>query len=378
MIKIPGMLMVGAGDRNAGKTRFVCSLIKRFCPQHNIIGIKVTTIEQDNGSCPRGGAGCGVCSTLEGNFCITEETDRQSNKDTCKMLASGATRVFWLRALKTHLKEGITALQDVIGDDVNSICESNSLRQVVEPGLFVMLKGQRAAGCKASAKNVARYADRIVIFDGKNFNINTDEIELVDGKWANKMEATAIIMAGGKSMRMGQDKSMLLVNGEPVIKHIFEQLCSHFNQVLISSDDISGYSFLGVEVVGDEVTGKGPLMGIASALKASVNQVNFVIACDIPEVDISFVRQMVRESKGFDAVVPQTRPSQYEPLFAVYNKSALAAIDKAIALENYRIIAPLKDCKVNYINLASGQQLKNLNTRKDYHKFIGNNNNVAI
>jgi len=269
-------------------------------------------------------------------------------------------------------------LQDIIGDDEISICESNSLRQVVEPGLFVMLKGQKAAGCKASARNVARYADRIIIFDGENFHINSDEIGLINGKWANKMEATAIIMAGGKSMRMGQDKSMLLVNGEPAIKRIFEQLCGHFNQILISSNDMSGYSFLGVEVIGDEVKGKGPLMGIASALKASANQVNFVIACDIPEVDINFVRRLVRESKGFDAVVPQTGPSQYEPLFAVYKKSALAAIDKAIASENYRIIVPLMDCKVNYISLAPDQKLKNLNTRKDYHKFIGNNNNVAI
>ncbi len=378
MIKIPGMIMVGAGDRNVGKTEFICSLISKFCLRHNIIGIKVTAIEQDNGSCPRGGAGCGVCATLEGNFCITEETDSQSNKDTCRMLAAGAAKVFWLRALKTHLKEGITALQNTIGDDVISVCESNSLRQIVEPDLFVMLKRSRAASCKASAKEVARYADKTIIFDGSNLDINTDDIEFVAGRWAYKMDATAIIMAGGQSLRMGQDKSMLSINGEPVVKHIFDQLHPHFAQVLISSDNVSKYSFLDVEVVPDEITGKGPLMGIASALRASVNDVNFVIACDIPEVDISFVRRLVRESKGFDAVIPQTGSSQYEPLFAVYKKSTLAAIDKAIAAGVYRIIDPVKDCKVNYIDLNRGKQLENLNTMKDYHKFVGKKNNVAI
>lgn len=185
-------------------------------------------------------------------------------------------------------------------------------------------------------------------------------------------------MAGGKSKRMGQDKSMLPINEKPVVKYIFEQLHPHFSQILISSDDVSKYSFLGVEVVPDEVSGKGPLIGIASALRVSVNDVNFVIACDIPQVDMSFVQQMVRESKGFDAVVPQTGPSHYEPLFAVYKKSALAAIDKAIAAGNYRIIDPLKCCKVNYIDLSGSKQLKNLNTMKDYHKFVGKNNNVAI
>lgn len=371
MIKIPGMLMVGAGDRNAGKTKFACSLIKKFGSRHNIIGIKVTAIEQVDSGCPRGGPGCGVCSSLKDNYCITEETDSRADKDTCRMLASGAARVFWLRVLKTHLKEGITALQNTIGDDVISVCESNSLRQVVEPGLFVMVKSREAKNYKASAKEVAEYADRIVSFDYERFDIDLDEIELVDNKWALKMDATAIIMAGGQSTRMGQDKTMLPVNGKPVIKHIFEQLRPHFSQILISSDDTSKYSFLGAEVVPDKVAGKGPLMGIASTLRVSENQVNFVIACDIPEVDISFVRRMVRESRGFDAVVPRTGPSQYEPLFAVYKKSSLAAIDKAIASGNYRIIEPFKDCKVNYIDSICVQQFENLNTMKDYREFIG-------
>ncbi len=113
--------MVGAGDRNAGKTEFTCSLIRKFSSQHNIIGIKVTTIGEVKGNCPRGEVGCGVCPSLKGDFSITEETDSQSDKDTCRMLASGAARVFWLRALKTHLKEGIIALQDVVGDAANSV-----------------------------------------------------------------------------------------------------------------------------------------------------------------------------------------------------------------------------------------------------------------
>ncbi len=378
MIQTPGMLMIGAAGRNVGKTEFACSLIRRFSSRHNIVGIKVTAIEHANGQCPRGGRGCGVCTTLEGDFCITEETDSRSDKDTCRMLAAGARQVFWLRALKSHLAEGITALHNIIGNDAVSICESNSLRQVVEPGLFFMLQGGEAANYKASAKDVARHADRTVIFDGSDFDISLDEIELVGGRWAEKAKATAVIMAGGKSARMGQDKSMLLINGKPVIKHIFEQLHPHFSQVLVSSNDVSKHSFLGLKVVPDEVVGKGPLIGIASALRVSANKVNFIIACDIPDVNISFIRRMLRESKGFDAVVPQTGPDMYEPLFAVYKKDALVAIDKAIAAESYRIITALSDCKVNYIDLACVGQLKNLNTMKDYREFVMEKKDVGI
>lgn len=78
------------------------------------------------------------------------------------------------------------------------------------------------------------------------------------------------------------------------------------------------------------------------------------------------------------AVVPQAGPARYEPLFVVYKKSALGAIDKAIASGNYRIIDPLKDCKVSYIDLVRSQQLENLNTMKDYRKFIGKKNNAAV
>ena len=378
MIKIPGMIMIGAADRNVGKTEFACSLIRKFGSQDHIIGIKVTTIEQSGGSCPRGGQGCGVCDTLDSNLCITEETDSQSDKDTCRMLAAGAKKVFWLRVLKHHLRDGLDALQAAVGADAVCVCESNSLRSIVEPGLFFMFKAVGSDNCKPSAASVEKYTDRTVLFDGSGSDIDLDDIELIDGRWAHKMRATAIVMAGGKSRRMGQDKSILPFNGTPAIKHIFAQLQSHFDQIIVSSNNIAEHSFDGVEVVKDESTGKGPLMGIASALRVSRNEINFVIACDIPEVDIAFVRQMVRESRGFDAAVPKTGPSQYEPLFAVYKKGVLAEIDKAISAGEYKIVEPLKNCKVNYVDLPGDIRLANINTMNDYREFVEKKNNVRI
>lgn len=378
MIKIPGMIMVGASDRNIGKTKFACLLIRKFGSQHNIIGIKVTTIEQANDNCPRGGEGCGVCATLEGNFCITEETDRQSDKDTCRMLAAGAEKVFWLRVLKQHLLEGLNALQAAIGTDAVSVCESNSLRLVVEPGLFFMFKAVDSNKYKPSAASVEKYVDRMVLFDGSDFDISLDEIELIDGRWVNKMQATAIIMAGGHSRRMGQDKTILEINGTPAIKYVFGQLRFHFDQILVSSNNMSKHSFPGVKVVPDEVANRGPLMGIASALRVSRNDINFVIACDIPEVDIGLVRRLIKKSGNFDVVVPQTGSSKFEPLFAVYKKSTLIAIDESIISGNYKILDALKKCKVNYVELPRAEQIKNLNTMNDYLEFVKEKSGVAV
>jgi len=114
MIRIPAMFMIGAMGRNAGKTEFACSLIRKFCSEHNVIGIKVTPVDKADGSCPRGGTGCGVCTSLNGDYDITEETDSQPDKDTCRMLAAGAKKVFWLRSLRTHLVEAMATLQAVI------------------------------------------------------------------------------------------------------------------------------------------------------------------------------------------------------------------------------------------------------------------------
>jgi molybdopterin-guanine dinucleotide biosynthesis protein A len=392
MIKLPGMLMVGAVGRGIGKTRFACSLIKKFGSQRNIIGIKVTTVEKADGTCPRGGSGCGVCSSLQGHYYITEELDKHTNKDTCRMLAAGAGRVFWLRVLKKHLEEGINALLDIIGDDVVSVCESNSLRRIVEPGLFIMIKSCGAKNSKVSAKGVIRYVDRIICFDGSEFDIGADEIGLVEGKWTCKMQATAIIMAGGGSVRMGQDKAMLSISGQgtpfcntsqngnpqPMIKHIADQLRPYFNQILISSNDTSKYYFLGLEVIPDKVKGHGPLGGIASALNASANELNFVVACDIPKVDTVLMKTMLRQAGDFDAVVPKIGRSNYEPLFAVYKKDVLAAVDAALLSGNNRIIDALAGCKVKYMDIVDAGRLKNINTMDDYREFIGKESDACI
>lgn len=370
MVKIPGMIMVGAAGRNVGKTEFACSLIRKFSSQHDIIGIKVTTIEEVGGGCHRGSEGCGVCTTLEGNFCITEETDSRPDKDTCRMLAAGAKKVFWLRVFKQHLDEGLEALQVAIGTDAVSICESNSLRLVVEPGLFFMFKAAGSDECKPTAGHVEKYADRTVFFDGSDLDINLDEIELIDGRWVYKMRATAVIMAGGRSRRMGQDKAVLDIDGTPAIKYVFDQLRVHFDEILVSSSNTEMHSIDGIKVVADEAAGKGPLMGIASALRVSRNEINFVIACDIPEVDISLVRRIINQSKGFDAVLPKTSSSKLEPLFAVYKKSMLAAIDESIIAGDYKILIPLEKCKVNYVQLHQDEQMKNLNTMNDYLQFV--------
>ncbi|GAI96847.1 unnamed protein product, partial [marine sediment metagenome] len=261
-----GMLMIGSAGPNVGKTELACAVIKKFSRNRDIVGIKITTIQAKDGQCPRGGQGCGVCASLEGDFSVTQETDSDSEKDTSRLLAAGAADVFWLRVLQTQIQEGITALLDVIGPDAVIVCESNSLRQVVEPGLFLMVKSGNSKTWKSSAKQVRKFADRIVVSDGSGFDFDIDRLKLADGKWSLPVatsepdkhlgplaEATAIIMAGGDSHRMGIDKSMLPIktahktNPRPIVEVICEQLRGSFDQILISANEVEKLAFLGFE-----------------------------------------------------------------------------------------------------------------------------------
>ncbi len=182
MIAAPNLILIGAAGRDAGKTAFACELIRRF-RDAPVMAAKVTAVQERDGTCPRGGEGCGVCSSLEGAWCLTEETQAGEAKDTQRLLASGARRVFWLRVLKADLEAGARALLDVLGPDTPVICESNSLRTVVEPGVFVMVRHRDAKTVKGSAQSVQQFADAVVVSDGARFDFDLDRIGLVDGRW---------------------------------------------------------------------------------------------------------------------------------------------------------------------------------------------------
>src|SRR4030042_3331361 len=99
MIKLRNMILIGSSGRKSGKTRLACALIKKNADKMEITGLKVTTIKERNGECPRGGRGCGVCSALKENYLLTEEHSTKGKKDTALLLKSGAKKVFWLQAV---------------------------------------------------------------------------------------------------------------------------------------------------------------------------------------------------------------------------------------------------------------------------------------
>lgn len=364
------MLLIGSADRNIGKTTLACSILREHAPRMPVAALKVTTVARNDGTCPRGGKGCGVCSSLKGDYLITEETDADSSKDTCRMLAAGARPVLWLRALEAKLPEAAEAVLARLDPDTALVCESNRLRRVVEPGLFAMVRKRGSNYCKASAAAVQDHVDRTVWSDGEHLDLDPADFAADAGRWALREDATAIILAGGDSFRMGRDKGLLPVDGQPLIQHLCQQLSPHFGEILISAQTADEYGFLGHRVVADRAPGQGPIMGLASALRASRHETNLVVACDIPAVDMGIVRRMLRLARKHDCVVPRDR-GQYEPLFAVYKKTLTSSLDRLLADGVRRIRDLYGLCDTAFLDLEECEQLVNLNTIQDYEAFLG-------
>jgi len=162
MIKRPDFIILGSTGRNTGKTEFACRLIQQYSKQHKIIGVKVTSINKDEGFCPRGPESCGVCASLTKEYDIIEETDSNIGKDTSRMLKAGAQKVYWLKVDKNYLELGIKALFEIFPKDALIVSESNSLRTVLEPGLFIVIKNINDHTIKESCASVIHFASKII------------------------------------------------------------------------------------------------------------------------------------------------------------------------------------------------------------------------
>jgi len=368
MFKSSNILCIGSAGRNSGKTEFACELIRKYRRQETVIGIKITTIDEDR-PCPRGGDSCGVCKSFTGKYSIDEERDGPAGKDTVRMMNAGADKVYWLRVRKKHLREGVFALCQLLGSSACVICESNSSRQVLEPGFFLVMRELKSRVIKKTCRDVIKYADKVVTFHGSGWDISPDDVNYADGKWSYQESATAVVLAGGNSRRMGRDKSLLSIDGKPMIEHIMDQLRPNFKHLIISANDIEKYDFLNIPVVSDQLKGKGPLMGILSSLEKSRTDFNFVTTCDAPDINFPIVRGMLKTAEDYDAVIPMTGDDLYEPLFAVYRKSVIDPCRELIAAGETKISKLFDRIKIKYLPLDQPHWYKNINTWEDYDEY---------
>ncbi len=162
------------------------------------------------------------------------------------------------------------------------------------------------------------------------------------------MQITGIILAGGKSTRMGIDKTLLQLNGQTLLGRSIELIQPFCDSLLISSNN-PAHKKLGLKTIPDEIYDCGPIGGIYSCLKQSETDWNFVISVDSVFVEPEFVHFLISEIEDFDAVVPIHSKGK-EPLIALYHKNSLAEIEKMIQYGNFKMHNLLNFLNIKWID----------------------------
>lgn len=159
------MVLFGATGRNSGKTTAACDLIRSLAPLREVWALKVTTADRSEGTvCHRGGEGCGACLFNE-PFILAQEDGANPDKDTSRLLAAGAKKSYWLRSDRANLADGFKAFLAMVPEGAAIVSESNTLREFVWPGFFVIVVNN-AGPPKPTAQRVIELADLIIESDG--------------------------------------------------------------------------------------------------------------------------------------------------------------------------------------------------------------------
>ena len=176
---------------------------------------------------------------------------------------------------------------------------------------------------------------------------------------------SVVILAGGRSSRMGSDKALLKYGGKIALEYLVAQLKGLFGDIVISVNQNQNFVVAGCRMVVDELADFGPLAGISAGLRAAKHETVFVVAVDSPIIDRSIFDQLLAAlTDDCIAVMPESN-GRLEPLYAVYSKRALVVIDKLIQSSIHRVTA-LADCGlVKRIVLQNGRSLDNINTQAD-------------
>ncbi|WP_459929202.1 molybdenum cofactor guanylyltransferase [Desulfosporosinus burensis] len=162
------------------------------------------------------------------------------------------------------------------------------------------------------------------------------------------MQATGILLAGGKSSRMKKNKAFLELEGKPLVERSLTVLQTIFTEVLISSNKPELYAGYEVPVIQDEILERGPLEGLHQGLKSATNDWVFFVACDMPFLRAEVIRFLFTRISNYDAVVPQLQ-SGLHPLHAYYHRRCLPFIKKNLEADRLKIIDFYSSCAVRYV-----------------------------
>lgn len=187
-----------------------------------------------------------------------------------------------------------------------------------------------------------------------------------------KYTIPAVIFAGGKSSRMGQDKALLSFGGfDTLAEYQYTRLQAIFERVYLSAKK-NKFHFH-AELIADRYTVSSPLAGIVSVFETLDANEIFVLSVDAPFVDDTVIeRLMQKNEKSVDAVIAKST-NGLEPLCGIYKRSLLPLAKKQLEADNHRLGLLLQTVKSKIICFDEDAPFENLNHPHEYEKALKRN-----
>lgn len=147
---------------------------------------------------------------------------------------------------------------------------------------------------------------------------------------SRKSNMNGFVLAGGQSRRFGDDKALLVLDGQPLVLRAVNLLKAYVDTTTVLGPK-GRYDFIGVPVIPDRRPGQGPLAAILNGLENSGTDWNLFLACDLPLLNGRFVEMLLRltTANQADAVVPRTG-GRWHPVCAAYHRTCISPVRRQL------------------------------------------------
>ena len=187
---------------------------------------------------------------------------------------------------------------------------------------------------------------------------------------------TAVILAGGKSSRMGRDKLLMTLRGETLLDAAVRRFSAVFDRVFVSVSDFEKYPEIKADKVADIYKNCGPMGGLHAALTHIGTGGIFLVAAALPFSDPVAAKKIVELCGENDIALMRDPQGRYEPLFACYKPSLLPAVEQMLEKGNHKMSALLAGARIRAVTEADlgplwkDNMLVNINRIEDYESLI--------
>ena len=187
---------------------------------------------------------------------------------------------------------------------------------------------------------------------------------------------TGIILSGGKSTRMGENKAFIELEGVPIVRRIYTLFKELFQEVIIVTNQQELFKYFDSKIYSDLIPNQGALGGLYTGLFFSTFQYSFCVACDMPFIKKALVQYIINHIEGEDVIVPRTEDG-LQPLHAIYSKNCLDPIKIIMEQGKYKIIDFYNRVNVKIVEEKDFTLLDplresfiNVNTPEELHSII--------